>query len=129
MEYLFLLYKDPSQPMSPQERDQARSRQWSIMDDTSKRGILRGSSPLQPVSNSVCIRSDAGRLLTTDGPFVETKEALGGYYLIDCRDLEEAKYWAGRMSQTGCATIVEIRQLVPVPARVEDSPADTLVNA
>ena len=129
MEYLFLLYKDSSQPMTRHESDKAKTRQWSILDDTAKQGILRGAGPLESSATAVCVRSEGGRMLTTDGPYAETKEALGGYYVIDCRDLQDAKYWAGRMSQTGCADLVEIRQLMPIPGRVENAQAATLVNA
>ena len=55
----------------------------------------------------------------TDGPFIETKEALGGYYIIDCRNDEEAQYWAGRLAQTGCASTVEFRPLRAIPGREE----------
>ena len=129
MEYLFLLYSDPSKQMAPHESDQAKTRQWSILDDTSKQGILRGAGPLEPSARAVCVRADAGRILTTDGPYAETKEALAGYYIIDCRDSEEAKYWAGRLAQTGCASIVEFNRLRPIPGRVENSQPASLVNA
>ncbi|HYI95443.1 MAG TPA: YciI family protein [Bryobacteraceae bacterium] len=129
MEYLFLLYSDPSKQMTQHESDQAKTRQWSILDDTAKQGILRGAGPLDPSARGAYVRSDAGCILTTDGPYAETKEALAGYYIIDCRDNEEAKYWAGRLSQTGCASVVEFNRLMPIPSRVEDSQPASLVNA
>jgi hypothetical protein len=129
MEYLFLLYSDRTEPMTARESDQARTRQWAILDETSRQGILRGANPLAPGAPAACIRSENGRLLSTDGPYAETKEALGGFYVIDCRDADEAKYWAGRMAQTGCASLVEIRQLMEIPGRVENPQTETLVNA
>ena len=129
MEYLFLLYSDPTEPMTSHESHQATTRQWAILDETSKHGILRGASPLAPAVPAVCVRSDNGRLLSIDGPYAETKEALGGFYVIDGRDADEAKYWAGRMAQTGCASVVEIRQLIGIPARLDTRQTETLVNA
>lgn len=128
MEYLFLLYREPVK-MAPHQSDQARTRQWAILDETAKQGILRGAGPLEPSAPAVCVRSNEGRLLTTDGPYAETKEILAGYYVIDCRDGDEARYWAGRLAQTGCASLVEVRQLRAIPGRVEDSQAATLMNA
>ena len=129
MEYLFLLYNGRTEPMTPHESDQAKTRQWAILDETSKQGIFRAASPLAPSAPAVCVRSDNGRLLSIDGPYAETKEALGGFYVIDCRDADEAKYWAGRMAQTGCASLVEIRQLMAIPGRVDAARTETLVNA
>ena len=128
MDYLYLLYREPVK-MTPRQSDQARTRQWAILDETAKKGILRGAGPLEPSAPATCVRSDEGRLVTTDGPYAETKEMLAGYYVIDCRDSEEAKYWAGRLAQTGCASLVEMRQLRPIPGRVEDSQTATLMNA
>jgi hypothetical protein len=60
------------------------------------------------------VRLEAGKLLATDGPFAETKEQLAGYYVLDCADLEEAIYWAGRIPTScgGSKGSIEIRQLV-----------------
>jgi hypothetical protein len=58
-----------------------------------------------------------GKIGITDGPFAETKEALGGYYIIDCADLEDARYWAGRLAQTGCGASIEFRPLCAIPQR------------
>ena len=120
MQYLFLLYNDETQKMTAEQGAQARERQWAILDETARKGILRGASPLQRTSASMSVRAQRGAVVTTDGPFAETKESLGGFYLIECRDTEEAKYWGGRLAQTGCATGVEIRPLAEIPARVEE---------
>jgi hypothetical protein len=125
MQYLFLLYNDETLKMSPEQGAQARARQWAILDETTQKGVLRGASPLQSSEASISVRSHSGSVVTTDGPFAETKEALGGFYLIECRDAEEAKYWGGRLAQTGCATGVEIRPLAQIPARVEKTEDDT----
>jgi hypothetical protein len=128
MDYMFLLYHDESRTMSPEERARSRSRQWSIIDDSKKKGVLRSVSPLEPTTTAVSFRAKDGQLVATDGPFAETKEALGGYYIIDCADVEEAKYWASRMAQTGCANTIEMRLLRAIPDRVDVDEA-VAVNA
>jgi hypothetical protein len=119
MQFLFLLYHDESTTMTPEQSEQARTRQWAILDESTRRGVLRGASPLQPSHASMSIRAQGGVVVATDGPFAETKESLGGFYLIECRDAQEAKYWGGLLAQTGCATAVEIRPLAAIPGRVE----------
>ncbi len=66
-------------------RASARSRTWAIIDESTRKGVLRGCSPLQPSTATVSMRAQGGSVVAIDGPFVETKEALGGYYIIDCR--------------------------------------------
>ena len=119
MQYLFLLYNNEAQRMTPEQASQARERQWAILDETTRQGILRGAAPLQSSAASISVRSHGGTVVTTDGPFAETKETLGGFYLIECGDAEEARYWGGRLAQTGCATGVEVRPLAQIPAREE----------
>jgi len=119
MDYMFLLYRDESKPMSPEEGYQARSRQWAIIDDTKRKGVFRAAGPLQSSSSAVSVRAKDGHVVATDGPFTETKEALAGYYILDCSGMEEARYWAGRIAQTGCAHTVEIRPMRELPARIE----------
>jgi hypothetical protein len=119
MQFLFLLYGDESVKMTPEQGAQARERQWAIIDESTRKGVLRGCSPLQPSTATVSMRAQGASVVAIDGPFAETKEALGGFYLIDCSDAEEAKYWGGRLAQTGCATGVEIRPLAQIPGRVE----------
>jgi len=123
MEYMFLLYHDESRQTTPEQDQQARSRQWAIITETQTKGIFRGCSPLEPTSIAWHVRPEQDRLIATDGPFIETREVLGGYYILDCEAMDEAKYWAERMAQTGCASCVEIRQLMPVPGSAQE--ADT----
>jgi hypothetical protein len=131
MDYMFLLYTDEqgSARVTPEQRAASMTRQWAIIDDAKSRGVLKGVSPLESASASVTVRGNRNGPVFSDGPFAETKEALGGFYLIDCKDLDEAKYWAGRMSETGCASAVEIRALRVVPARPDYKPEPALANA
>jgi hypothetical protein len=130
MQFLFLLYHDENVKMTAEQGAQARERQWAIIDETTRKGILRGCAPLQPTSATVSMRAQGGSVVAMDGPFTETKEALGGFYLLDCADGEEARMWGGRLAQTGCAAAVEVRPLAAIPGRVEsEEPAAAAVHA
>jgi hypothetical protein len=130
MDYMFLLYTDEQRlGETPEQRVARMYKQWAIIDDAKARGVLKGVSPLEPVAESITVRPNHNGPVFSDGPFAETKEALGGFYLIDCKDLAEAKYWAGRMSETGCASAVEIRALRAIPARPDHQPEPVMANA
>lgn len=76
-----------------------------------EKGQYLGSSPLRPVSTATSVRVRDGRRVVTDGPFAETREQLGGYFLIDAKDLDEAIDIAGRIPGARVGT-VEIRPVV-----------------
>ena len=120
MEYMFLIYATPERVISQtaEQRRTAIDAHWSIMDDATSQGALKGCSPLAPPPTAITVRCSEQGVTTTDGPYAETKELLGGYYLIDCENPEAARYWAERISGAGCGLTVEIRALAPIPARV-----------
>jgi hypothetical protein len=92
MQYLLLIYaneKDDPQPGTP-AGDKLFSDYMAFQDEVQKRNLMLGSNALQPVSTATTVRVRQGKTQTTDGPFAETKEQLGGYYLLDCKDLDEA---------------------------------------
>jgi len=94
------------------------------MDETARKGILRGAEPLHPTSSATTVRVQNGKVLTTDGPFAETKEQLAGYYILDCQDLDEAIEWASKIP-TGCGGAegcIEVRPIRGLSPRVP-SPA------
>ncbi len=76
--------------------------------DLAAAGVLRGGSELKPTSTATTVRVRDGRTLTTDGPFAETKEQLGGFYLVECANLDEAIDWAAKIPNVANGT-VEIR--------------------
>jgi hypothetical protein len=84
-------------------------------------GQYLGSAPLQPTTTSTSVRVREGKPLVTDGPFAETREQLGGYYLIEARDLDEAIGIAARVPMARRGT-VEIRPLVELRDRPELGP-------
>jgi hypothetical protein len=116
MRYMMLIYTkegDRSQ-MSPEEAQQIRERHAAVMHETRERGMLVAVNGLGRTNTATTVRVDGGTVLATDGPFAETKEQLAGYYVLDCADLDEAIYWAGRIPSScgGANGSIEIRQLV-----------------
>ncbi|MGZ4816041.1 MAG: YciI family protein, partial [Terriglobales bacterium] len=89
----------------------------ALQQETSERGILLGANPLKPSTTATTVRRTAdGKPLITDGPFAETKEQLAGYYLLDCKDLDEAISYAQKIPlrcAAGNVGGVEIRPVMP----------------
>ncbi len=122
METMFLLYTDEAirAAQSAEDLAAAMERHHAIIADAQAKGKFKGAGRLQPTKAATTVRSaGAGEFTAMDGPFAETKEALGGYYLLDCSSTEDARYWAKRLAQTGCAISVEIRPLAEIPKPVE----------
>ena len=92
MKYLCLVYvEEKTLHAMPQfERVSLSDESMAYCDELQKNGQLLGASPLHPVETATTVRVRAGKVSTTDGPFAETKEQLGGYLLIDVRDLNDA---------------------------------------
>lgn len=121
MRYIMLIYTTETEAASREEMQQVASAHWAVMDESSRRGVFRGADPLEPTSTATTIRVENGKILVTDGPFAETKEQLAGYYILDCKDLDEAIEWAARIPTacgggTGC---IEVRPIQDVPKPVE----------
>ena len=98
MRYLLLIYGPQwdSSGMTP-EQVQASMEEWTdYTADLLKRGISEGGEALENVETATTVRVRDGETLTTDGPFAETKEVLGGYYVLNCKDLDEAIEAAAR---------------------------------
>jgi hypothetical protein len=92
VEYALLIYTDESEAagIPPEVVEQHAEAFGAYVRELMERGVLRGGAPLQPTAVSTTVKVRDGKTLTTDGPFVETKEALAGFYLLDCADLDEA---------------------------------------
>jgi hypothetical protein len=76
-------------------------------------GHFRSGAPLQPTQTATTVREKGGKVLTTDGPYVETKEQLGGYYLVECKDLDEAIALAARIPTVHVGGAIEVRPVMP----------------
>jgi len=119
MQYMLLIYMgdradsgEPS-PGTP-EYEQLVQDYRALSQEVKDKGIMLGADPLEPVSTASTVRVRNGKTETTDGPFAETKETLGGYYLLDCKDLDEAIDYAARIPTTKYESI-EIRPIMATP--------------
>lgn len=110
MEYLLLIYADESEihNATPEQIEGHASAFGAYVRELMDRGVLRAGAPLQPSSVATTVTVRDGKTLTTDGPFMETKEALAGYYQLECKDLDEALELAAKIpaAQTGA---IEVR--------------------
>jgi len=99
----------------PDEMARVAATHREVMADAAKASVFVAAEPLRPTSTATTVRRQGERFLTIDGPFAETKEQLAGYYILDCRDLDEAIAWARRIP-TACGGgegCVEIRPIDP----------------
>ena len=92
MRYALLIYASEQDWASQSEEEsQAVNQEYmAFTKDIIDRGLMKGGEALQPTSTATTVRVRNGETLTTDGPFAETKDQLGGFYLVDCKDLDEA---------------------------------------
>ncbi len=117
MKYLCLLYvpHDGPAPGSP-DWPETVAANVAANRTLAEAGVLVDSAPLQPARSATTVRIRDGETLLSDGPFAELKEQLGGYYLLDCADLDEALRWAATLPAARFGT-VEVRPLMPVEGR------------
>ena len=112
MKYMLLVYLD-EQVLSETEMEHCYVESAQLTQQLNSSGHYLDASPLHPVSTATSVRVRDGKRLVTDGPFAETREQLGGYYLIDARDLDEAIRIAERIPPARFGT-VEIRPVVEI---------------
>jgi hypothetical protein len=112
MRYMFLVYSSetPEGP-SAEEVEYLVRTHGVVMADARRKGVLIGCDALKPTATATTLRLRDGKALVLDGPFAETKEQLAGYYILECRDLDEAVEWAKRIptSCQGGNGAIEIR--------------------
>ncbi|HTL38464.1 MAG TPA: YciI family protein [Kofleriaceae bacterium] len=111
MQYILLIY-GPDQPQfNPEEGRKMMSEYREFTDDIKRTGHFKAGDALQSVKTATTIRVRDGKVQRVDGPFAETKEALGGYYLVEAKDLDEAMKLAARIpgAKTGS---IEVRPIM-----------------
>ena len=118
MQYMILIYGDETN-FAQMANDPAAQKQMyaaftQYNHDLRGAGVLRGGGELKPTRSATTVRLRAGKVLTTDGPFAETKEQLGGYYIIDVPHLDEAVKWAARCPAANGGSI-EVRPIGITP--------------
>jgi hypothetical protein len=113
MQYLLLIYGNEKMEgeWTPERREADYARYGAFTQKVKQMGVHLGGEALQPVSTATCVRVRNGKVLTTDGPFAETKEQLGGYYLLECKDLDQALQLAAEIPAADYGT-VEVRPLL-----------------
>ena len=112
MKYLCLIYDDEKAlgKMPKTEMDAFMGEYFAFTEGIKKSGHYIGGNALQPVHTATTIRSRGGKVSTTDGPFAETKEQLGGYYLIEAKDLNDAIQVASKIPSAKLGS-VEVRPI------------------
>ena len=110
MRYIALIYaNEASDPaFDTPERASMRAEYGTLTQEMVGANVLSAGAGLQPTSTATTVRVRDGKTITTDGPFAETREQLGGYYVLECKDLDEAIQWASKMPTARWGSI-EIR--------------------
>ena len=113
MQYMLLIYDDPSvwAAMPEEEMNGYYGEYMAFTEALRKSGKYVSADQLQPTSTATSVRIRNGETLTTDGPFAETKEVLGGYYIVDVDSIDEALDWAAKIPSSKVGT-VEVRPVV-----------------
>lgn len=100
MTYLFMLYSDESKQPPPPTTPEGQAAMMAPWKDYNAKltaaGVMRGGNALHPTSAATTVSATTGEVVFTDGPFAETREQLGGYYLVECANLDEALKWAAQ---------------------------------
>lgn len=112
MKYMLLIYSNASEmPQSTPAEQQAAAQAWyAVLQEAQAAGVWVSNHGLCPVTDATTVRIRDDQTLITDGPFAETHEQLGGYYLLDCKDLDEAIHWAAKVPAAKYGSI-EVRPL------------------
>ena len=113
MRYLCLIYTNEAQyaTMTEAEQQADMAAYFSFSDAVNKAGIDRGGDALMLTNMATTVRVRGGKTVTTDGPFAETKEQLGGFYILDCANLDEAIEWAAKIPGAAVGSI-EVRPVM-----------------
>ena len=119
MKYMLLVYLN-EQAMSDEERSHCYVESAQLTQDLHTNGQYVSASPLHPVATATSVRMREGKRLVTDGPFAETREQLGGYYVVEANDLDEAISIAERVPPVKYGTI-EIRPVMEIPGLPDES--------
>ncbi len=113
MKYMLLIYSQEAN-WTEQERIECMTESAALCARWEEEGVLIAADPLEPVETATCVNKKEGRTLITDGPFAETHEQLGGYYIVDVADLDVAIAMAKQLPPVSKGT-VEIRPITEIP--------------
>ncbi len=118
MRYIMLIYLNEAEEakVPPDEQIGILKQYFAFSDETQAKGIYEAGEPLEPTSVATTVRVRNGERLTTDGPFAETKEQLGGFYILDCEDLDQALEYAAKIPAALSGSI-EVRPIMALPPK------------
>lgn len=118
MQYILLIYENEAAAKSRPADEQQRifGEYMAFTGAIKQSGHLRAGEPLEPTGTATTVRVKEGKTMRTDGPFAETREQLGGFYIVEAKDLDEAVGIAARLpgAKTGS---IEVRPIMPMPTR------------
>jgi hypothetical protein len=120
MRYMLLIYGDEN-ALSESEREACYKESTQLAHRLRAAGQYLGAAPLHPTTSATSIRMREGKRLVTDGPFAETREQLGGFFMIEARNLDEAMAIAERIPMARRGT-VEVRPVIEIGGLPEDEP-------
>jgi hypothetical protein len=115
MQYMLLIYHNEANRPSQSEESQMMQEYMAFTQDIVKTGKFKAGDRLQPTDSATTVQVRNGKTVTTDGPFAETKEQLGGYYIVDAKNLDEAISIAARIPGARHGS-VEVRPIVSMQA-------------
>lgn len=112
MRYVLMICNDETadRALSPEEEAAVMADYGAFSEEMGRRGVLQGGERLRPTTDATTVRVRDGEVLTSDGPFAETKEQMGGYFIVDCKDLDEAIEVASKIPGAKWGTI-EVRPI------------------
>jgi len=113
MKYMFLIYTEESNEaqLTAAERDAMLSEYFAFSKETQAKGIYIDGDELKPTATATTLRPRNGQIATTDGPYAETKEQLGGFFILECQNMDEAVGWAAKLPGARHGSI-EVRPVV-----------------
>jgi len=120
MRYMLLIYGPAEGGPTPEQLQAEMPRWFAYQQEIEQSGLFLAGEPLQGADAATTVRVRDGETLITDGPFAETKELLGGFYMIDAPDLATAQEWAGKMPNIGYGS-VEVRPIMEIAAEMAQS--------
>jgi hypothetical protein len=117
MQYILLIYQNEAEAKSrnSEETQKIFGEYMAFTASIKQSGQMRAGEPLEPTSTATTVRVNAGKTLRTDGPFAETREQLGGFYIVEAKDLDEAVGIAARIPTAKNGGCVEVRPIMKLP--------------
>ena len=119
MRYLLLIYNQEAnfEPPAPDNLETAMKPWWEYQGWLEEKGWYMGGDALQRTHTATTVRGNEGNMVTSDGPFAETKEQLGGFFMVDCENLDEAIEAASRIPAIDWGASIEVRPIQEFPSR------------